>query len=130
MAKQARKSSKRKAAPVNTGRITIQASYNNTLITVSDAAGNALGQSSAGAKGFRGSKKSTPFAAQEAAFDLASRFKDERSLKSASLIIRGAGPGRDAAVRGFVSAGIRITDITDDTRIPFNGCRPRKKRRV
>ena len=107
----------------------IQASFNNTIITITDRQGNALSWSSAGACGFRGSRKSTPFAAQVAA-DKAGQGVQEYGMKNVDVFVKGPGPGRDSAVRGLHAAGLKVNSITDVTPIPHNGCRPPKKRRV
>jgi small subunit ribosomal protein S11 len=107
----------------------IQSTFNNTLVTVTDVAGNVLSQSSAGARGFKGSRKGTPFAAQLAAED-AARKAQEHGLRSVAIFIKGPGAGRETALRGFQAAGVRVTLIRDVTPIPHNGCRPPKRRRV
>ena len=107
----------------------IQASFNNTIITITDRQGNTLSWSSAGACGFKGSRKSTPFAAQVAA-DKAGHAASEYGVKNVDVLVKGPGPGRDSAVRGLYSAGFKVNSITDVTPIPHNGCRPPKKRRV
>ena len=107
----------------------IHASFNNTIVTISDRQGNALSWATAGGSGFRGSRKSTPFAAQVAA-ERAGNAAKEYGLKNLEVFIKGPGPGRESAVRALNAAGFRITNITDVTPIPHNGCRPPKKRRV
>ena len=107
----------------------VHASFNNTIITISDRQGNALCWATAGGSGFRGSRKSTPFAAQVAA-ERASNTAMEHGMKSVDVLIKGPGPGRDSAVRALNSAGLRINSISDVTPIPHNGCRPPKRRRV
>jgi len=107
----------------------IHASFNNTIITITDRQGNALGWATAGGSGFRGSRKSTPFAAQVAA-DRVGRALKEFGLKNLDVNVKGPGPGRESAVRALNNAGFRIASITDVTPIPHNGCRPPKKRRV
>lgn len=114
---------------VSAGIIHIQASFNNTIITVSDVNGNTIAWCSSGMKGFKGSRKSTPFAAQVAAEE-AARKSAEQGLKTAVAYVRGPGAGRESALRAFGSVGIRISRIQDITPIPHNGCRPPKKRRV
>lgn len=111
------------------GIIRVQSTFNNTIVTITDTLGNTLAWSSAGTKGFKGARKSTPFAAQVAGEDAAQKAK-EHGLKSATAFIKGPGAGREAALRAISSAGIRITRIQDITPIPHNGCRPPKKRRV
>jgi small subunit ribosomal protein S11 len=107
----------------------VQASFNNTIITISDRQGNVLCWATAGGAGFRGSRKSTPFAAQVAA-ERAVQLAQEFGMKSVDVYVRGPGPGRDSAVRSLNAAGLRINSIADVTPIPHNGCRPPKKRRV
>lgn len=107
----------------------IHASFNNTIISITDRQGNALGWATAGGSGFRGSRKSTPFAAQVAADRVAQAVK-EYGLKNLDVNVKGPGPGRESAVRALNNAGYKITSITDVTPIPHNGCRPPKKRRV
>jgi small subunit ribosomal protein S11 len=107
----------------------IHASFNNTIITITDRQGNALGWATAGGSGFRGSRKSTPFAAQVAA-DRVGQVVKEFGLKNLDVNVKGPGPGRESAVRALNNAGFKITSITDVTPIPHNGCRPPKKRRV
>ena len=114
---------------VEKGRVYITATFNNTIITITDYQGNTLAWSSAGARGFKGSRKSTPFAAQVAAEE-AGRKASEHGLRSVVAFVRGPGAGREAALRAISSVGIRITKIQDVTPIPHNGCRPPKKRRV
>jgi len=107
----------------------VHASFNNTIITITDRQGNALGWATAGGSGFRGSRKSTPFAAQVAA-DRVGQVVKEYGLKNLDVNVKGPGPGRESAVRALNNAGFKITSITDVTPIPHNGCRPPKKRRV
>ena len=107
----------------------VQASFNNTIITITDRQGSTLSWSSAGACGFKGSRKSTPFAAQVAA-DKAGQAAAEYGVKNVDVLVKGPGPGRDSAVRGLHAAGFKVNSITDVTPIPHNGCRPPKKRRV
>lgn len=107
----------------------ISANFNNTIITFTDKGGNVLAWSSAGACGFKGSRKSTPFAAQVAA-EKAGNIVKELGVKSLDLWLRGPGPGRDAASRSLSALGFKITSLVDVTPIPHNGCRPRKRRRV
>jgi small subunit ribosomal protein S11 len=114
---------------VNSGVAHILASFNNTIISITDPKGNAIGWSSAGKCGFRGSKKSTAFAAQMAAQDAACQGMSH-GLKEIEVLIKGPGPGREAAVRSLQAIGLEITSIRDVTPIPHNGCRPRKPRRV
>lgn len=107
----------------------IQSSFNNTIVTITDPTGGVLCWSSAGRKGFKGARKSTPFAAQIAAED-AARMAQEQGVRSFSVFVNGPGAGRETALRGLQSSGVRITFIRDVTPIPHNGCRPPKKRRV
>ncbi|MCG6866631.1 MAG: 30S ribosomal protein S11 [Thiogranum sp.] len=107
----------------------IHASFNNTIVTITDRQGNTLGWATSGGSGFRGSRKSTPFAAQVAAERVGEVVK-EYGLKNLEVEVKGPGPGRESAVRALNNAGFRITNITDVTPIPHNGCRPPKKRRV
>jgi len=114
---------------VSEGIAHIHASFNNTLINITDRQGNAIAQSSSGAQGFRGSRKSTPFAAQRAAEAVGDKAKMV-GLESLEIQVRGPGSGRESAIRGLNSKGFKITKITDVTPIPHNGCRPPKRRRV
>ena len=107
----------------------VHASFNNTIITITDRQGNALCWATAGGSGFRGSRKSTPFAAQVAA-DRVGQAVKEFGLKNLDVNVKGPGPGRESAVRALNNAGFKVTSITDVTPIPHNGCRPPKKRRV
>ena len=107
----------------------IHATFNNTIITITDRHGNALSWATAGGSGFRGSRKSTPFAAQVAA-ENAGRAAQEHGLKQVDVLIKGPGPGRDSAVRALNAIGLEINGIADITPIPHNGCRPPKRRRV
>jgi small subunit ribosomal protein S11 len=128
--KTATKVRKKARRTVSDGVVHINASFNNTLITVTDRQGNTLAWSTAGNAGFKGSRKSTPFAAQVAAEKVGSTARDEYGLKSIIVFIKGPGPGRESALRAFVALGYKISEITDVTGLPHNGCRPRKKRRV
>ncbi len=114
---------------VPNGMAFIQATFNNTIVTISDVQGNVISWSSAGSKGFKGSRKSTPFAAQVAAQDAAEKAA-EHGMRAVGVLINGPGAGREAAVRSLQSAGFRISFIRDCTPIPHNGCRPPKRRRV
>ncbi len=107
----------------------IYATFNNTIITITDRQGNALAWATSGGSGFRGSRKSTPFAAQVAAERAGTRAKDY-GMKNLEVMVRGPGPGRESAVRSLNNVGFKITNITDVTPIPHNGCRPPKRRRV
>lgn len=125
------KSGQKKKAKKNIphGVVHIQATFNNTLVSITDMAGNAISWCSAGSKGFKGSRKSTPFAAQVAA-DEASRKAMENGMKSAVVLVKGPGSGREAALRAIASSGIKVTLVKDVTPLPHNGCRPPKRRRV
>jgi len=114
---------------VSDGVAHIHASFNNTIITISDRQGNALSWATAGGSGFRGSRKSTPFAAQVAA-ERAGQVAQEMGMKNLEVMVKGPGPGRDSAVRALNAIGFKILRIDDVTPIPHNGCRPPKKRRV
>ena len=114
---------------IQTGVAHVRSTFNNTIITISDPTGNALSASSSGSVGFKGSRKSTPFAAQMAAQDVA-RKAMEHGVRSVSVYIKGPGAGREAAVRALAAAGLKIPLIRDVTPIPHNGCRPPKRRRV
>ena len=128
MAKQAQKK-RRVRRDISDGVAHIHASFNNTIITVTDSQGNALAWATAGGSGFRGSRKSTPFAAQVAAGRVAEMVKDY-GMRNLEVRVKGPGPGRESAVRALHNNGFRVTSITDVTPIPHNGCRPPKKRRV
>ncbi|PCH61609.1 MAG: 30S ribosomal protein S11 [Gammaproteobacteria bacterium] len=125
----ARSTKKRVKRDVSDGMAHIYASFNNTIITFTDRQGNALAWATAGGSGFRGSRKSTPFAAQVAA-ERASAAVKEYGMKNVEVFVKGPGPGRDSAVRAINGAGFNINSISDVTPIPHNGCRPPKKRRV
>jgi small subunit ribosomal protein S11 len=112
------------------GIVHIQATFNNTLITISDLDGNVLTQASAGGQGFKGSRKSTPFAASQAAHSAAAHARDFYSMKYCDVRVKGPGAGREAAIRSIQAAGLEVRSIKDVTPIPHNGCRPPKRRRV
>jgi small subunit ribosomal protein S11 len=114
---------------VSDGVAHIHATFNNTIVTISDRQGNALSWATAGGSGFRGSRKSTPFAAQVAA-ERAGQAAQEMGMKNLEVMVKGPGPGRDSAVRALNAIGFKISRIDDVTPIPHNGCRPPKKRRV
>ncbi|MEY6430978.1 30S ribosomal protein S11 [Thioalkalicoccus limnaeus] len=128
MAKPVRAKKKVKKTVVD-GIAHVHASFNNTIITITDRQGNALAWATSGGSGFRGSRKSTPFAAQVAADKVGQAVK-EFGLKNLDVNVKGPGPGRESAVRALNNAGFKIASITDVTPIPHNGCRPPKKRRV
>ena len=121
------KKKERKNIPM--GIVHISASFNNTLISITDTQGNLVAQSSSGARGFRGSRKGTPFAAQQAAGE-AARKAAEAGMREVEVRVKGPGGGRESAIRAVAQAGIRVTSIRDTTPIPHNGCRPPKRRRV
>jgi len=114
---------------VENGAAHIQSTFNNTIVTITDLQGNALSWASAGGLGFRGSRKSTPFAAQTAA-DVAAKAAMEHGLKTVEVFVKGPGAGREAAIRALQAAGLEVKLIKDVTPIPHNGCRPPKRRRV
>lgn len=123
------KASKKQKRTVTDGVAHVHASFNNTIVTITDRQGNALCWSSAGASGFRGSRKSTPFAAQVTA-EKAGRQAMEYGMASLDIYVKGAGTGRESAMRALNSCGLRINNIVDVTSTPHNGCRPSKRRRV
>lgn len=131
MAKTARKATRRKKERKNIerGAAHISSSFNNTIVTITDVAGNALSWASAGGLGFRGSRKNTPFAAQMAA-ETAAKAAMEHGLKTVEVFVKGPGSGREAAIRALQTAGLEVTLIKDVSPIPHNGCRPPKRRRV
>ena len=129
MAKTAAKVRKKVKKNVAEGIAHIHASFNNTIITITDRQGNALSWASSGGQGFKGSRKSTPFAAQVAS-EVAGRAAMEQGIKNLDVEIKGPGPGRESSVRALNALGIKISSITDVTPIPHNGCRPPKKRRI
>ena len=114
---------------VSTGVVHIRSTFNNTMITITDVNGNTISWASAGVRGFKGSRKSTPFAAQLAAEEAGRRAQDH-GMKTVSIRVSGPGAGRESALRSIQSVGMRVTSITDVTPIPHNGCRPPKRRRV
>ena len=113
---------------VDKGQVHIKSSFNNTIVTITDANGNAITQCSSGALGYRGSRKSTPFAAQQAA-ETAAKVAMEHGLRSVEVFVKGPGAGREAAIRALQTAGLEITAINDETPVPHNGCRPPKRPR-
>ena len=114
---------------ISSGVVHVNSSFNNTMVTISDAQGNTISWSSAGAMGFKGSRKSTPYAAQVAAEDAAKKAQ-EHGLQTVEVNVRGPGSGRESALRALQAAGLTITSIRDTTPVPHNGCRPPKRRRV
>jgi small subunit ribosomal protein S11 len=129
MAKDAGRVRRRERKNISAGVAHVNSTFNNTMITITDAQGNTISWSSAGAQGFKGSRKSTPYAAQIAAEDAAKKAQDH-GMKTLEVEVRGPGSGRESALRALQAAGFTITSIRDVTTIPHNGCRPRKKRRV
>ncbi|MBM4386392.1 MAG: 30S ribosomal protein S11 [Deltaproteobacteria bacterium] len=127
MAKGAKKKKVRKE--IQTGVVHVQSTFNNTVVSITDVSGNVIAWSSAGRRGFKGSRKSTPFAAQMAAEDAAKKAM-EFGLKSVSVLIKGPGAGKESALRALQSAGLRVTTIRDITPVPHNGCKQPKRRRV
>ena len=120
---------RRELKKVDKGQVHIQSSFNNTLVTITDMNGNAISHSSAGSLGYRGSRKSTPFAAQQAA-EVAAKAAMEHGLRSVEVYVKGPGQGRESAIRALGVCGIEVTLIQDVSPIPHNGCRPPKRRRV
>ncbi len=129
MVKAASRARKKVKKNVSEGIAHIHASFNNTIVTITDRQGNALSWATAGGAGFKGSRKSTPFAAQIAA-EIAGKAAQECGVKNLEVRIKGPGPGRDSAVRALNAAGFKITTLSDVTPVPHNGCRPPKKRRI
>ena len=127
---QAAKTKKKVKKTVIDGQAHIFASFNNTIITITDSKGNALSWATSGGSGFRGSRKSTPFAAQVAAERAGKQAVDSYGLKTVEVFVKGPGPGRDSAVRALNGVGLKVMRITDTTSRPHNGCRPPKQRRV
>ena len=128
MAKKIR-TKKRVKKNIASGVVHIQSTFNNTIVTITDPGGNVVSWSSAGVQGFKGSRKSTPFAAQLAAEDAAKKAM-EHGMKTVEVYVKGPGPGRESALRALQAAGFNVTMIKDVTPIPHNGCRPPKRRRV
>ena len=120
---------RRERKNIESGAAHIQSSFNNTIVTITDTQGNAISWASAGELGFRGSRKSTPFAAQSAA-ETAAKAAMEHGLKTVEVYVKGPGSGREAAIRALQTAGLTVTMIKDVTPVPHNGCRPPKRRRV
>ena len=123
------KGRRRERKSISVGRAYIQSTFNNTIVTLTDAQGNTIAWGSSGTAGFKGSRKGTPYAAQLAAQDAARRAKEHR-LRQVEVYVKGPGSGREAAIRSLQSSGLYITGIRDVTPIPHNGCRPPKRRRV
>jgi small subunit ribosomal protein S11 len=123
------KAKKEKKKNIAEGKVFIQATFNNTIVTITDLAGNAISWASAGALGFKGAKKSTPFAAQSTAESAGAKARDQ-GLREVVVFVKGPGVGSEAAIRAFGVLGIRVRSIKEVTPIPHNGCRPPKKRRV
>jgi small subunit ribosomal protein S11 len=124
------KTKKRDKKVVPIGIAYIQATYNNTIITITDMQGNVVSWATAGGEGFKGSRKSTPFAAQMAAKTAAQKAMDNAGVRSVEVFVKGPGIGRESAIRSLAQSGLEVTKIKDITPIPHNGCRPRKRRRV
>ena len=129
MAKPAVKTKKKIKRVVTDGIAHVHASFNNTIITITDRQGNALSWASSGGQGFKGSRKSTPFAAQVAS-EVAGRAAQEQGIKNLEVEVKGPGPGRESSIRALAALGIKITSISDVTPVPHNGCRPQKRRRI
>jgi small subunit ribosomal protein S11 len=129
MAQQKRSIKKREKKLIPVGRAYVQATFNNTIVTLTDPQGNVISCSSSGTSGFKGSRKSTPYAAQMAATTAARKAMDA-GLKQVEVFVKGPGSGREAAIRALQAAGLYVTSIRDVTPVPHNGCRPPKRRRV
>ena len=129
MAKNVRSNKRKEKKHVESGAAHIRSTFNNTIVTITDAIGNALSWASAGGLGFRGSRKSTPFATQMAA-EQAAKAAMEHGLRQVEVFVKGPGSGREAAIRALQAAGLEVNSIKDVTPIPHNGCRPPKRRRV
>jgi small subunit ribosomal protein S11 len=129
MAKEKARVKRREKKNIASGVAHVNASFNNTMITITDAQGNTISWSSSGAMGFKGSRKSTPYAAQVAAED-AGRKAQEHGMRTIEIEVSGPGSGRESALRALQASGFQVTSIRDVTPIPHNGCRPRKRRRV
>lgn len=129
MARQTNTRKRRVKKNIDTGIAHIRSTFNNTIVTITDVQGNVVSWSSAGALGFKGSRKSTPFAAQMAA-EAAAKAAQDHGLKSLEVTVKGPGAGREAAIRSLQAAGLEVTAIRDVTPVPHNGCRPPKRRRV
>lgn len=125
-----RRTVKRERKNVPTGQVHVHSAFNNTIVTVTDPTGNTLCWASSGSSGFKGSRKSTPFAAQLAAANAANTARTDFSMREVDVFIKGPGPGRESSIRSIQSAGLIVRSITDITPLPHNGCRAPKKRRV
>lgn len=125
-----RRSSRRERKHVPHGQVHIRASFNNTIITVTDLQGNTLCWASSGSSGFKGSRKSTPFAAQLAAQSVGNTARSDFNMREVDVFVKGPGPGRESSIRSLQAAGLTVVSIVDITPLPHNGCRPPKKRRV
>jgi small subunit ribosomal protein S11 len=129
MAKQRKQTQRRERKNIPVGRAYIHATFNNTIVTITDTQGNTVSWSSGGTSGFKGSRKSTPYAAQLAAQN-AAKGAQVHGMRELDVYVKGPGPGREAAIRALQAADMKVRSITDSTPIPHNGCRPPKKRRV
>jgi len=127
--KTGKKFKKKERKHIPHGLVHVQASFNNTIVTITDTAGNTVSWKSSGSLGFRGSRKGTPFAAQQAASNAANQARDH-GMRSVDVVVSGPGSGRESAVRALASAGLDVRSIKDVTPVPHNGCRPPKRRRV
>ncbi|MEZ4674136.1 MAG: 30S ribosomal protein S11 [Caldilineaceae bacterium] len=125
-----RRSTRREKKNVPVGQVHIHASFNNTIITITDLGGNTLCWASSGSSGFKGSRKSTPFAGQLAAQSAAGSARSDFNMREVDVFVKGPGPGRESSIRSLQAAGLSVRSITDITPLPHNGCRPPKKRRV
>jgi small subunit ribosomal protein S11 len=125
-----RRTARRERKNVPHGQAHIHASFNNTIVTITDTQGNTLCWASSGSSGFKGSRKSTPFAAQLAAQSAAQTARNDYNVREVDVFVKGPGPGRESSIRSLQAAGLTVLSITDITPIPHNGCRPPKKRRV
>jgi small subunit ribosomal protein S11 len=128
--KRDRRVARKEKRSVPVGQVHIHASFNNTIVTITDNQGNTLCWASSGSAGFKGSRKSTPFAGQLAAQNAAQTARNDFNMREAEVYVKGPGPGRESSIRAVQSAGVMVRSITDITPIPHNGCRPPKKRRV
>ena len=124
------RSSRREKKNVPSGQVHIHASFNNTIITITDLSGNTLCWASSGSAGFKGSRKSTPFAGQLAAQSAGNSARSDFNMREVDVFVKGPGPGRESSIRSIQAAGLIVRSITDITPLPHNGCRPPKKRRV